>query len=234
MTAPVRFTGAGVWRGARACMPLVLGILPFAVVVGMAAQAQGLSVLEITLMSALVYAGSAQLVVLGHWADPAPVIEAALAALVVNLRMALMGPVLAPWLDRLRGWRLWGSLFLLADNNWALSVSHMQRGEADAGFLFGSGLAMWAAWVAASAAGHALAGLLHPAPGHPLFFAALAVFLSILVTLWRGRGDLLPWCAAAGVAVAVSRLLPGTWYIVAGALAGSLAAALRDRARGGR
>ena len=67
-------------------------------------------------------------------------------------------------------------------------------------------------------------------PGHPVFFAALSVFIALLVPMWRGRIDLVPWIAAAGVAFGVSRLLPGTtWHIVAGAVGGGLCGALRDR-----
>ena len=57
-----------------------------------------------------------------------------------------------------------------------------------------------------------------------------AVFVSLLVVMWRGRGDLLPWGVAAVVALAIARLLPGTsWHIVGGALAGSAAGVMRDR-----
>ncbi len=128
-------------------------MVPFALVVGILAQGQGLSLLEITLMSALCYAGSAQLLALGHWGVPAPVLGAAAAAFVVNLRLALMGPVMGPWLDRVRGWRLWATLFVMADQNWALSVTEMQAGRSDAGFLFGSGALMWLVWVAFTAVG---------------------------------------------------------------------------------
>jgi predicted branched-subunit amino acid permease len=144
--------------------------------------------------------------------------------------MLLMGPVLSAWLDRLRGLPVWGTLFFLADHNWALSVTELRSGGQDAGFLLGSGLMLWVMWVLGAALGYGLGGLMHPPPGHPLFFIALAVFIALLVTLWRGRRDALPWAVAAAVAVLVQRLLPGgAWYIVAGALAGSLAGVCRDR-----
>jgi predicted branched-subunit amino acid permease len=153
----------------------------------------------------------------------------------VNLRFALMGPVLGAWLDRLRGWRLFGSLFTLADQNWALSVKAMQSGETDAGVLFGSGVLRWLVWVLTAAAGFVLGSAVRPPPGHPRFFAAIAIFVGMLVLMWRGRGDLMPWTVAGGVALVVSRLLPGsTWHIVAGALAGSIVAAIRDDRRGAR
>ena len=69
---------------------------------------------------------------------------------------------------------------------------------------------------------------MQPPPGHPIFFAGLAVFVSILAGQWRGAGDFLPWLIAAGVAIAVSLLFPGApWFIVAGSLAGSLVERLR-------
>jgi predicted branched-subunit amino acid permease len=39
----------------------------------------------------------------------------------------------------------------------------------------------------------------------------------------------MPWVVAALAATLAARLLPGSWYIVIGALAGSLAGAVRDR-----
>ena len=227
-----RFSRAAVLAGARRSLPMQIAVVPFGLVCGVTAQGQGLSLAEATLMSGLVYAGSAQLLALSHWADPAPVLAAAIASFIVNLRLALMGPVLGPWLDRVRGCRLWASLFVMADQNWAISVTEMQGGRSNAGFLFGSGALMWVVWVAATAAGHVLGATMRPPPGHPLFFAALAVFVAILVMMWRGRSDLVPWCVAAITAMLFARLLSGTsWYIVAGALAGSAAGVWRDRRR---
>lgn len=215
--------------GVRASLPLQVALVPFALVCGIIAQGQGLSLTEAMLMSGLCYAGSAQLLALSHWGAPAPVLAASFAAFVVNLRMALMGPVIAPWLDRLRGWRLWSTLFLMADQNWAMSVREMQAGRWDAGYLFGSGLIMWAVWVAGTGVGHVMGATMRPAPGHPLFFAALAVFVAIAAAMWRGRRDVLPWVVAASVSVLVSKVVDGTWYILAGALAGAVVGVLRDR-----
>ncbi len=232
MSQPVTFTWAGFRRGMRLSLPLLIGTAPFGVVCGIVAQGVGLSYLETLLMSVFVYAGSAELVAMATWAHPASPLAAGFAAMVVNLRLALMGPVLAPWLDRLRGWRLWGSLFVMVDQNWALSVRAMNEGERDAAQLAGMGVPMLAGWIVTSMLGRVLGAGLRPAPGHPIFFAALAVFICMLVTLWRGRQDVLPWAVAGGVALATLRLLPHTsWYIVAGAIAGSLAGAVRDRMR---
>lgn len=226
------FTAAAMWLGARRIAPLVIALVPFGLIVGLVGQGQGLSLAEMGLMSGLCFAGSAQLLALSHWTMPAPILAAAFGTFVINLRMALMGPVLAPWLDRLHGWRLAGSLFVMADQNWALSVDAMRRNDTDAGFLFGSGAATWVLWLVTTLVGHLLGRVLAPVPGHPVFFAALAVFVALLVPMWRGRADAMPWVVAAGMATLVWWVVPGPWYIVAGAIAGAAAGAARDALAG--
>jgi 4-azaleucine resistance transporter AzlC len=231
--APVTFTRAGFVLGAQRCLPMLVGLVPFGLVVGVTAQAHGLSVFEAALMSAIVLAGSAQLVTLGAWTIPASLAAATFACFVVNVRFALMGPGLAPWLDRLHGWRRWGSIALLVDHTWALSLQQIERGNRDAAFFLGAGVASWVVWVISTVAGFMLGAIVRPVAGHPLFFAALAAFVALLVSMWRGRHrDLVPWIAAAATALAVSRLFPGTsWHIVAGALVGGAVGCLRDRVR---
>ncbi|WP_431282173.1 AzlC family ABC transporter permease [Humitalea sp. 24SJ18S-53] len=219
----VIFTSAGMIRGMRAARPLVLGMVPFGLVTGVVAAQHGLSLAEAMLMSALVFAGSAQLLALEYWADPAPFAAVVLAAFVVNLRMAPMGPALAPWLDRLRGWQLWGTLATLVDHSFALSVAEQRRGGRDAAYLLGVGVLLWTAWVLQVGAGHILGEVVRLPPGHPLFFAATAAFLSMLVPLWRGlRHDLWPWLLAGVVALALHRLgVPAPVPLLAGAFSGA-------------
>jgi 4-azaleucine resistance transporter AzlC len=227
----VVFTGAGLRRGMRASMPLLLGLAPFGLVVGVVSQGKGLSLLETLLMSAFVYAGSSQLLALELWADPAPFLAACLAAFAVNIRMAPMGAALAPWLDKVRGWRLWGTLGTIVDHSFALGVADMRAGGRDAAFLLGIGIPLWTAWVLVTAIGHIMGGIVRLPPGHPLFFAAIATFVALLVALWRGvRKDLWPWLLAAGLAVATARLgLPQPVPLLAGAMAGAALAAWREQ-----
>ena len=226
---PVVFTREGFVRGLRASPALVLAGVPFGVIAGLTAQAHGLSFAEASLMSFFTFAGSAQLLALGAWTTPVSFATVNLTSLTVNLRFLLMGPLLAPWLDHLRGWRRWLSLFFMIDHNWALALKEIEAGRRDAAFLIGSGLPIWVAWVLLTMVGHLLASSVAAPPGHPVYFAALAVFIALLVPMWRGRVDLAPWLVAAAVAFGVSRLLPHTsWHIVTGAVAGGLCGALRD------
>jgi predicted branched-subunit amino acid permease len=189
----VTFTRAGIQRGARQAVPLVIGTFPFGLVVGVISDAKGLSMLETLVMCGLVFAGSAQLLALELWTEPAPVLAATLAALVVNMRLAPMGAALAPWLDRLRG------------------------------VLLGVALALWVFWMIAVSIGHVFGAVVRLAPGHPLYFAATATFCAILVPVWQGvRRDLLPWMLSAAVAMAAwAAGLGAPWPLLAGALSGA-------------
>jgi 4-azaleucine resistance transporter AzlC len=226
----VVFTRNGIRRGARATVPLWIGMIPFGLVLGVLADSRGLSFAETVLMSALVYGGAAQLVVLELWTDPAPILAAIVTAFVVNIRMAPQGAALAAWLDRLKGIRLWGTLATLVDHSFALSVQEQRRGGRDAGYLLGVGLGLWVAWVVASAVGYVFAGLVRVPPGHPLFFASVAAFISILVGLWRSpREDLAPWAVAGLLAYAAHRGgLPVPLPLLIGSLGGAALGAVID------
>lgn len=226
---PVTFTTAGAVLGARAMLPVVPGAIAFGLVYGFLAGEKGLTLLEIGLTSLVVFAGASQFLALELWTEPLPVAALVASVLVINLRHVLMGPALLPWLLPLPAWRAYGSLFFLADEVWGASVAEMRRGGRDAAFLLGAGLTLYISWTTSSVLGRAAGDLSPLVERWGLEFLTTAFFAALLAGFWRGRGDALPWLVAGGAAILGQAVLPGTWYIVLGALAGSLVGALRDR-----
>jgi predicted branched-subunit amino acid permease len=176
----------------------------------------------------LVFAGASQFLALEFWGEPLPLATLVLSVLIINLRHVLMGPTLVPWLAHLRPAQAYGSLFFLADEVWGASMVELRRGGRDAAFLLGAGLTLYGFWVVSSVLGRAVGDLSHLVESWGLDYLTTAFFVALLAGFWRGRGDALPWLLAGGVAVAAKLWLPGTWYIVLGAVAGSLAGAWRD------
>jgi predicted branched-subunit amino acid permease len=233
MTTNIVFTQAAFRRGVWRSLPLVAGLSPFGFVTGLITERHALTLLECVLMNGLVYAGASQLVALANWTHPAPILAAAFAALVVNMRFALMGPVLAPWLAGLTPVRRYAALSILVDHAWAISVTDMRKGGRDVALFVGLSIPLWFGWLFSTTAGYLCASALDLPPHHPLFFGALAAFVALLVPLWRGRSDLLPWAVAGGTAVLLAQILPHTsWYIVGGALTGCAAGAWQDSRHG--
>ena len=214
-------------EGLRRSLPLALSVAAFGLVWGTLAGQAGLSPAESVLMSALVFAGAAQFVVLPLWnaasALPLPAIVAA--TLAVNLRFVLMSATMLPLFQRERPRWPWAKAFLISDENWALASADLARGRGSVGLLLGSGVVIYASWVASCAVGR-LAGALIGEPARwGLDFAFTASFLALLTGMWSGRGSVLPWATAAGAALLAQALLPGAWYIVVGGLCGSLVGA---------
>jgi 4-azaleucine resistance transporter AzlC len=226
-TEHVTFDLDGVLTGARRILPIALGDAAYGLVFGVLAQQAKLSILEVFLMSGLVFAGSAQLIVLSLWSMPLPIGTILLTTLIVNLRNLLMGAAISPWFLRLSPFKAYTTIFFLADENWALTMGEFAKGKRNAAFLLGSGLVLLIVWVSSTVAGRMLGSVVHDPARWGLDFIFTAVFLSLLVGLWKGKSDILPWIVAATVAVAAAHYLPGKWYILLGGLAGSITGVVR-------
>lgn len=224
----VSFTLLGVVRGARRTLPICAGDFAVGAAFGVLARHAGLSTVEATLLSALVFAGAAQFIAVSLWAAPLPVLALILTTFVVNIRHVLMGATLRPWLRHVSALKAYGSVFFMVDESWAVTIAELREGGNDTAFLIGSGGALFISWVSSTLLG-ATAGALLPASAQvALGFAFTAVFVALLTGMWRGKLDLIPWLVAAAVAVAAAHWLPGKWYIVLGGIAGSLIGAVRD------
>ncbi len=227
MTVEGSFTAAGVRRGFVVGQPMAPGVLLYGMVFGVLASERGLSALQAMLMSAFVYSGSAQLAALQGWTSSGLVLPLIATILVMNARYVLYGAAIQPWLRDSTRAQAWGTLFFLGDGNWALSMREYDAGYRDAGFILGSGVAMFAPWVLGTMAGHLLARSVPDPAAFGLDFMLVAFAAAIGMAMWRGKSDLWPAAAAAITALILHRLLPGGWYIVGAGLAGGLMGAWR-------
>lgn len=220
--------------GARACLPVVISVAAYGLVWGVLARGAGLTLLEVVLMSGLVFAGSAQFVALDLWtATPAglPVGPLIIAALIINLRYLLLTATVRPLFaaDKVGWGAAW--MFLVTDENWAITMLEMKRGGGTLAFLLGGGVLTYGCWMATTIIGHVLGSAIDDPARYGLDFAFTATFLALLLGMWKSRADLLPWGVAALSAIIAARLIEGSWYILIGGIVGSLAGALADKVR---
>ncbi len=194
-------------------------------VLGLLAAQKGLTWYQLLVMNLSVFAGSAQFVMVDMWLPPLPVIEITLAVLVINMRYLLIGASLNPLF---RGTSLHHKMLfmhLVADENWAMTMARYHRGSVSTWFLLGGGICVQTAWCCGTLLGHRLGAVIAHPEQYGLDFSFVAVFTALVFSFWKGRQDILPWLAAALVALVSEALLPGKWYIVCGGVAGALVAA---------
>jgi 4-azaleucine resistance transporter AzlC len=223
----VQFSFDGVRDGAIEAIPIALGIAGYGVVFGVLARQAGLTAAEAAFMSGTVLAGAAQLVAIKLWDTPIPVVAVVSTAFIVNLRYVLMGAALRTWLSHLSPLKAYGSVFLMADENWALTMGKLKSGSRQGAYLLGTGITVWTFWVGSTIIGSVGGGAIGNPSQYGLDFMLIAVFIAISYGLWEGESSFLPWLTSFGTAVLCAQYLPGSWYILLGGVAGGLVEVIR-------
>lgn len=224
----VTFTRVGVVDGLRSTFPLGLPVAAYGAVYGMLAQQAGASALEATLLNLFVFAGAAQMAVMEYWQHPLPVLTIATVTFLINLRLVLLTASLRPWLKPLPVRLVYPLLHNVSDESWSVAMIRYREGARDAGIVLGCNLVVILAWFPATIIGFAIGGRIGDPARFGLDFAFTAVFAAMLFAGYRHRNDLAPWFASGIAAWLVWWLVPGTWYVLAGGVAGVVVAMLRS------
>ncbi len=212
-------------RGFSIIAPLWLGVVPFGVAYAVTARDAGLSLLQTQALSALVFAGSAQLSAVGLFAAGAAGLEIVLTTLLLNVRHALYGLSLGQEIRLTRAERPVAAFFLTDE---AFGVVAAAR-ERSFPFLLGAELSLFTVWNLATFGGFLL-GAAIPDPerlGVDLIFPL--AFLALLVPLVRTRFELIVALASGALAFGLGRVLPGGLPILLTGIGGSLLGAFLTR-----
>ncbi len=212
--------------GAAAISPVLAAAVPIALLFGTLSVSKGLSVAETALMSMTVFAGALQFVAIDQWGDPLPVGLLAFTALVVNIRHVLMGASLGRSLGGFSPVQKYTGMFLLTDEGWAFAEQRARRAVLTPAFYFGSGIALWLTWNTGTLIGALLGTGLGDPAAYGFDFAFTAVFIAILTGFWSNWRTGAVLLASGAVSALVKLWVPGAWYIMAGAAAGIIVAAV--------
>lgn len=199
------------FQAARDMLPLLVGAMPFGIIFGALAISAGLSVWQTLGMSLLVFAGSAQFIVVSLLGAGAGAAVLLLTTLVVNLRHALYSATLQPFVRHLPArWRV-PLAFWLTDE--AFAVVQHRYAESDSSphkhwYFFGAALVMYLNWQLCTLIGVLFGQSVPDLAAWGLDFAMLATFIGVVVPMLRNR----PQVAAALVAGGVALICHGLPY----------------------
>lgn len=218
-------------RGLQASLPVFLGVIPFALVLGAQAAQKGLSVAEVPLMTGLNFAGGSEFAAVRLWTSPPHLVLIATMTFLINSRHLLMGAALVPYTKHWRKRRALAALFFMCDESWALALADARQ-RASSGHPFGFSLpyylgasaGMYLTWVSFTALGAAIGPFIGNAETFGFDMAFPATFLVLLKGMWNGFRPARPWLVSLVVAGLTSKLVPGAWYVAAGAASGMIAA----------
>ena len=214
--------------GVRAAWPICLGYIPIGLAFGVLAQKAGLSPLAVGLMSALVFAGSAQFIAVAMMGSGAGIPAIIATTFTVNLRHLLMSSALSVHLKGIDRRRLTLFAYGITDESFALNLVRFREGGWDWQRALTVNHVTNAVWVMSTVAG-ALGGALIPAHAFGIDYALMGMFLCLLVYQLRGRIYVLTAAIAGVSAVAISLSVPGNSYIVAASVIAATAGLLIRR-----
>lgn len=214
-------------RGVKESLPVLIGFLPIALVLGAQAAAKGLAPWQVPLMTGANFAGGSEFVAVGLWSAPPDLLLIAAMTLLVNSRHLLMGAALAPLVRHLPARKIFPSLFVMCDESWAMGLADAKkRGVFSLPYYLGTSAGMWSTWVLFTAAGAILGPMVGDLEKFGFDMAFTAVFLVLLRGAWTTFRKVRPWFVSLAVAAPTYLLLPGAWYVATGAVSGLVAAFL--------
>ncbi|MDM7291628.1 AzlC family ABC transporter permease, partial [Klebsiella pneumoniae] len=219
-----------IFRGASAIMPLCIGGFPFSFIVGALSVSAGMSVWQSTAWSAIVIAGSAQMLALNMLKTGATLGVIIFTTLIINLRHVLYSASISGTVREASFFKKCFMSYALTDEVYATTVKEMEGNKKEKYLFYGSAMiTFWAIWVLADFLG-ALVGASFPhIEKYGLDFAMVAAFIAIVVPQIKSQA-----CTVAAVVAAVSGVLlvvlPYSLGIVVASVLGVLAGLCVDLA----
>ncbi|HDR8244574.1 branched-chain amino acid transporter AzlC [Bacillus thuringiensis] len=206
-------------KGVKDCIPTLLGYLSIGIAAGVIQKTAGLSITEITLISLILYAGSAQFIAAGMIAASSSLTAIIITIFFVNLRHILLSAALAPYFRHLSPLRnmLVGSL--LTDETFGVAISEAaKKKQISEKWMHGLNITAYLNWLIANLAGAFLAQWISNPEKFGLEFALPAMFIGILILTMLGRSkiklDIVVAIIAVFIAVGSSFMLSSSMGVI--------------------
>lgn len=174
--------------GLRTSLPLIIGYFPVAVAFGISATSIGLSQLDATLISIIIFAGASQFAFIGLLSEGTSALTAVLVVIGLNLRHLLYSTSISPSLKGVSLKQKFTAAFGMTDEVFASAFSLLKGipKENRWSWLIGLEFGAYASWIIGTWVGVSSGDLLLEKFGFlkpALAFALPALFLSLLLPM---------------------------------------------------
>ena len=213
--------------GARGALPILLGVIPFAMICSVAGISTGLSPVEAAGMSFVMFAGASQLAILqllgqgAHWA------VMLFSAWIINLRFTMYSAALAPYLKDEPNRRRLPFIYVLSDQAFGVSMAQFstEMPKYPAMYFYGAAGAIAATWLLSAIIGAALGTLIPPSWGFE--FAFPLSFMALMFAAIKDRPSVVAAVVGGGVAV-LTKVFPYNLGLILAATLGIAAGMLAE------
>ena len=201
-------------------LPILVGVIPFGMIYGILALGAGLSKAEAQSMSFIVFAGSAQFMLVQLLGIETPTLVIIFTGFIINLRHALYSASVAPYVQKLSPiWKM-SLAYLLTDEAYAVTITHYRNEDEKKPrhwYFLGAGLALWTSWQISTAIGVFL-GTQVP-PSWSLDFTLALTFIALLIPSLKDHPSVLA-ALSAGITAILTAGLPYKLNLIIAAVVG--------------
>lgn len=201
-------------HGALHMTPLNLAVIPWGVLAGSMAVEAGLSFWQSISMSAMIFAGAAQLVTLGLLNSGAGYITIIVSVFFITSQHLLYGLTMRPHVKDFTAIQRLSIGFLLTDELFAISAA--KRQPLSFPYLFGAGFSFYIVWLITSLLGIMMANFITDLSRLHLDFSVVATLLAIVVPLTKKISTICGVIFSLVVAVTLSLYSISSAIVIAG------------------
>lgn len=176
--------------GVAAIVPFLFAVGPFALAMAVAAHGAGLTALEIVAMSAIVFAGAAQMAAISLLASGAGLFAIVLTTLLINLRHIVYGLSLDRRLPLNTRPARPLLAFVLIDESYGLAMTQGRSHSRPDAFYLGASLGIYVPFVLCTALGALAASRIPEVERFGLEFIFPLAFVGILMPLLKGHAQI--------------------------------------------
>ncbi|OEL01014.1 azaleucine resistance protein AzlC [Staphylococcus succinus] len=170
-------------QGVKECIPTLLGYAGVGLSFGIVAIASGFSLLEIILLSLVIYAGAAQFIICALVISGTPISAIILTTFIVNSRMFLLSMTLAPSYKNYGLFNRLGLGTLITDETFGVAITpHLKGEKINDRWLHGLNITAYLFWTLASIAGAVFGKYIHNPDALGLDFAITAMFIFLAIS----------------------------------------------------
>lgn len=214
-----------IQKGFAVGLPIIIGYLPIALAYGVLAKQAGMTLLELTLMSVMVYAGASQFMGANMIAVGASATEIIVATFVLNFRHFIMS---LSFMNILKPLKLKVKIplsFGLTDETFAVSTLHPEKAKEKRGVLFYVTIFVTAylSWIFGSFLGGVIGDIIPEQLSQSMGIALYAMFIGLLIPSVKKnlRVGLIALIAML-INAFCSQFMTDGWAIVCGTVFGGL------------
>lgn len=168
-------------NGVVDCIPTLLGYIGIGIAAGVIGKASNLSILEVTLLAIIVYAGAAQFIIAALMIIGTPISAIIFTVFLVNSRHFLMSMATAPYFKKFSLWNNIGIGSLLTDETFAVSMNAISKKQPiNAKWMHGLNVTAYFFWILACFIGAVVGNWLPDPRQFGLDYALVAMFIGLL------------------------------------------------------